>query len=107
MSQTMKYCAACEDQFEPTVSKIAKYCSSDCAYDHTGKNVEQCNWCGDDFDIKFTKTFAGCCETCDNLLGMKLLNRMSRRFTDDQNHQALFLVTDKILELCNPPQEAK
>ena len=112
MSQTMKDCKACGGEFEPKVAKVGtQYCSADCVYDHTGKNVGQCNWCGDDFDIKFTKTFVGCCDICDDLLGMKVLQRLSRRFSQEHDSYALILVSKKILELCGPlcdtPENAK
>jgi hypothetical protein len=56
----MKYCAACEDMFEPKVSKIEKYCSADCAYDHGSIQTIECPICDDTFDPKFTKTFESC-----------------------------------------------
>ena len=56
----MKYCAACEDLFDPKVSKIEKYCSADCAYDHRSILTIECPICDDTFDPKFTKTFETC-----------------------------------------------
>lgn len=92
---TAKYCSACEDLFEPKVTKIAKYCSADCAYEHAGKNVEWCTGCGDDFDIKFTKTFIGCSEECDKALGIKLLAHIGAWV----HGEALILITEKMIEL--------
>ena len=60
VKSTARYCAACEDLFEPSVSKIAKYCSADCAYDHAGIQTIECPICDDEFDPKFTKTFENC-----------------------------------------------
>lgn len=93
-------CHGCGSDFSPKVAKIGlRFCCADCLYDCTYKIATPCEWCGDEFVKEFTKTLAGCCEDCDNLLGVKLLNNLSRRFAMDHDSYALILVSQKILEL--------